>query len=105
MAAAPPTVIAADVPVIEPVTVSVAVIVCDPVVLSVAENVPVPAVSVALAGSTAWPSLLVKCTVPAYPVAVLLEASSAVTVMLNAVPAVAFAGAVTLKCVAGPGPP
>jgi hypothetical protein len=73
-----------------------------PRVFKVAENVPVPFVSVALAGNAATPSLLVKCTVPAYPVAVAFDASSAVTVKSNAVPAVAFVGAVTEKCVAGP---
>ena len=62
-----------DVPVMEEVTVSVAVIVWFPVVPSVAENVPVPLVNVELAGNVAEPSLLVKCTVPAYPVAVLLN--------------------------------
>ena len=53
-----------EVPVIETVIVSVAVIVWLPTVFSVAEKVPVPFVSVELAGSTAWPSVLVKCTVP-----------------------------------------
>ncbi len=42
-----------DVPVIEAATVSVAVMVWLPAVFSVAEKVPVPFVSVALAGSTA----------------------------------------------------
>jgi hypothetical protein len=63
-------------------------------------KVPTPFVSVEFAGRTAFPSLLVKCTVPAYPVAVALDASSAVTVKLIGVPGVAFAGAVTEKCVA-----
>jgi hypothetical protein len=71
-----------------------------PTVFSVAWKVPTPLVSVEFAGNTAAPSLLVKCTVPAYPVAVALDASSAVTVKLIAVPGVAFAGAVTEKCVA-----
>src|SRR5436190_190381 len=62
------TAIAPDVPVIEDVAVSVAVRVCDPDVLSVTENVPAPLVSVELAGSTASPSVDVKCTVPAYAV-------------------------------------
>ena len=52
------------VPVIELVAVSVAVIVWLPAVFSVALKVPVPLVSVLLAGRTAWPSLLVKWTVP-----------------------------------------
>ena len=64
-APAPAIVIVPDVPVIEPVTVSVAVMVCAPFVFSVAENVPVPLVSAEFAGRTAWPSLLVKWTVPA----------------------------------------
>ena len=70
--------------------------------LSVAEKVPTPFVSVEFAGNTAAPSLLVKCTVPVYPVAVAFVAVSAVTVKLNAVPAVAVVGAVTEKCVAAP---
>jgi hypothetical protein len=99
----PVTLMLPDVPVMEEVTVSVAVIVCVPVVSSVAENVPVPLVNVALAGSVAEPSLLVKCTVPLYPVAVLLNWSNPVTLKLNEVFWVAEAGAETLKCVAGPG--
>ena len=35
-----------------------------PTVLSVAVKVPTPFVRPLLAGSTAWPSLLLKCTVP-----------------------------------------
>ena len=62
-----------DVPVIEEFTVSVAVMVWFPAVFSVAENVPTPLVNVELAGNVAEPSLLVKCTVPEYPVAVLLN--------------------------------
>jgi hypothetical protein len=54
-----------EAPVIEAVTVSVAVMDWLPTVFSVAENVPVPFVSIELAGSTAWPSVLVKCAVPA----------------------------------------
>ena len=73
VAAAGLTVIVPDVPVIEEVTVSVAVIVWVPAVFSVTENVPAPLVSVELAGNVATPSLLVKCTVPLYPVAVLLN--------------------------------
>ena len=53
-----------EVPVIELVAVSVAVIVWLPVVFSLALNVPVLFVSVLSAGSTACPSLLVKCAVP-----------------------------------------
>jgi hypothetical protein len=57
-------VIALEAPVIEDVAVSEAEIVCAPAVFNVAEKFPTPFGSVALAGSTAWPSLLVKCTVP-----------------------------------------
>jgi hypothetical protein len=57
-------VIALEAPVIEGVAVSVAVIVCAPAVFNVAEKFPTPFVSVELAGSTAWPSVLVKCAVP-----------------------------------------
>jgi len=49
-----------EVPVIESVAASVAVIVWPPTVFMVTEKVPVPLVSVELAGSTAWPSELVK---------------------------------------------
>ena len=66
IAAAPElTAIVPEVPVIDPLTVSVAVMVRLPAVLKVAENVPEPLLSVELAGSTAAPSVLVKCTVPA----------------------------------------
>jgi hypothetical protein len=91
-----------DVPVIEPVTVSVAVIDWLPTVFSVAENVPAPLANVELAGKIAAPSLLVKWTVPAYPVDALLNASSAVTVKLNAAPAVCGDVADTVKCAAAP---
>jgi hypothetical protein len=53
-----------EVPVIEADAVSVPVIVCPPALFSVAEKVLVPFASVELAGRTAWPSVLVKCTVP-----------------------------------------
>jgi hypothetical protein len=53
-----------EVPVIEGVTVSVAVMVWLPLVFSVAEKFPVPFVRVEFAGNVAWPSVLVKCTVP-----------------------------------------
>ena len=52
-------------PTMLPVTVSVAVTDCVPAVLRVTSKVPTPLASVASAGRTAWPSLLVKCTVPA----------------------------------------
>jgi hypothetical protein len=100
VAAAALTVIVPEVPVIEAVTVSVAVMVLAPAVFRVAENVPTPFVSVAFAGRVAAPSVLVKCTVPVYAVAVAFVASRAVTVKLNGVPLVAVAGADTAKCVA-----
>jgi hypothetical protein len=53
-----------DIPVIELETVSVATTISPPEVFSVTEKFPTPLVSVELAGSTAFPSLLVKCTVP-----------------------------------------
>jgi hypothetical protein len=86
------------------VAVSVAVTVSPPAVLNVTGNVPVPLVSVEFAGSTADPSVLVKCTVPVYPVVTLFSASRAVTVTLVAVPAVAVPGMDTEKCVANPDP-
>jgi len=98
------TVMVLEVPVIDGVTVSVAVMVWGPSELRVEENVPAPFVSPALAGSVAEPSLLVKWTVPAYPVAWLLKASSAVTVKENPEPVVAVAGAETVKWVADPEP-
>lgn len=65
------TVMELDVPVMDDVTVSVAVMVRAPGVFSVTENVPTPFVNVELAGNVADGSVLVKWTVPAYPVAVL----------------------------------
>ena len=56
--------IALLVPVIEPLTESAAVNVCVPAVRSVPENVPVPLVSVLLAGRVELPSVLLKWTVP-----------------------------------------
>jgi hypothetical protein len=53
-----------DVPLIEPEAVSVATMVSLPDVFSVTEKFPTPFVSGEFAGSTAFPSLLVKCTVP-----------------------------------------
>jgi hypothetical protein len=94
------TLMAPDVPVIDAVTVSVAAIVWLPKVLSVAVKLPTPSVSVEFTGNTAPSSLLVKCTLPAYPAAVAFEAVNAVTVKLIGVPGAAVAGAVTEKCVA-----
>jgi hypothetical protein len=53
-----------EVPVIEAVAVSVAVTVWVPAVFNVPEKVPVPFVKLEFAGSTAWPSVLVKLTIP-----------------------------------------
>jgi hypothetical protein len=58
------TLIVAEVPVIEALTVSIAEMACGPVVLSVAEKFPTPLVRVELPGSTAATSVLMKCTVP-----------------------------------------
>ena len=52
------------VPVSDEVAVSVAVRVWLPALRKVALNVPTPLLSVLSDGGTAWPSLLVKCTVP-----------------------------------------
>src|SRR5713226_4842334 len=65
LAAAGLTVIPICAPVMLEDTVSVAVRDWAPAVFKVALNEPVPPVSVELAGRAAWPSLLVKCTVPA----------------------------------------
>jgi hypothetical protein len=67
------TLMAFEVPVIVALTVSVAVTVLLPAVFKVTGNTPVPFVSVEFAGSTAAPSVLVKCTVPVYPAAMLLN--------------------------------
>ena len=79
------------------VTLSVAVIVWFPAVMSVALKTPDPLVSVALAGRTALESLLLKLTVPEYAVVGAPLMSSAVTVTLNAVPAMVVAGTVKEK--------
>ena len=52
-------------PVIDEVTVSVATTVWLPLLFRVTLNVPTPLLRVELAGRTASPSELVKCTVPA----------------------------------------
>ena len=92
------------IPVCEPVRdPSPALIDCVPAVLSVTAKVPVPEVSVEGAATIAAPSELVIVTVPAYPVTVLLPASSAVTVTLWLAPAtVGLAKPVTARCVAAP---
>ena len=61
--------------------------------LSVALNVPAPPFSVLSAGNVAALSVLVKCTVPLYPISVLLNGSFAVTVKLMGLPTVALPGA------------
>ena len=58
------TAIKPEVPVIVPFTVFVAVTVWLPAVFNVTWNVPVPLARIEFAGSTAAPSVLVKCTVP-----------------------------------------
>ena len=69
-----------------------AVSVLDPAVLRVSENVPTPFKRVAEEGRAAAESEEVIETVPLYPVAVLPEASFAVTIKVKAEPAVAEAG-------------
>jgi hypothetical protein len=53
-----------EVPVTEAVSVSVAVMVWLPSVFNVPGKVPVPFAKVEFTGSSAWPSVLVKLTVP-----------------------------------------
>jgi hypothetical protein len=77
---------AKEVPLREAVTVSAALIVWLPEVFNVAENDPVPLVSFESGGSVALASVLEKCTVPAYVVAVLPRESNAVTVKLKGIP-------------------
>ena len=75
------------------------VTVCGPAVANVTEKVPWPLVNVESAGSRTpgEVSLLLKWTVPVYPPTGLPRSFSAVTVTLNACPAVTVAGAVTLR--------
>ena len=83
-AAAATTVMVLLMPLMLGVAESAAVIVCGPAVFNVALNVREPLFSVPLViGVGACGSVLVKLTVPVYPVAVLLKASNAVTVTLN----------------------
>ena len=100
----PATVIVPDTPVIDAVTVSVAAIVCIPAVFNTAGSVITPFNSAEFPGNTAFPSVLVKCTVPVYPVAVVFVAVERRHRDIKRVPAVAVAGAVTEKCVAAPPP-
>src|SRR5205807_9242925 len=77
-----------NLPVIVPVAVSVAVMLCAPAVSRVALKLPWPLVSVASLGMAPGAgSLVVKCSVPAYPVAVFPYGSWAVTVHGMALPA------------------
>ena len=62
---------APEIPVIRALA-SVAVMVLFPAVIKVATKVPVPLIRVESAGSVAAVSVLVKRTVPEYPVTVLL---------------------------------
>ena len=97
-AAAGATVTSELVPVMEAVIVSVAVISCWPAVFRVTGNVPAPLVRVLSDGNPAFGSVLMKCTVPGYSVAVLLKASCAVNVTLTELPATTPVGAgTTLK--------
>jgi hypothetical protein len=81
------------VPVMPATAVSVAVTVWFPAELSVAEKVPVPLVSVELEGKCAAGSVLVKCTVPLYWLAVTPKPVSAVTVIATLWPVTAVLGA------------
>lgn len=81
-------------------TVSAAVNVWAPLVRRVAGKVPTPAVRVEFAGTVALGSVLLKCTVPLYPVTVAFPLSSAVTVKVKEEFARTEDGAVTAKCVA-----
>ena len=74
-----------DVPAMD-VKVSVAVTVCTPTVFRVSENPPLPFVTDESAGKSARLSVLVKCTIPEYPVAILFQASSANRESPSAVP-------------------
>ena len=86
---------------------SEAVSVSGPALASVTEKVPWPLVSVESGGSTtpAVVSVLLKWTVPLYELTGLPGPSSAVTVTVNAWPAVALAGAVSLRSWRTPGAP
>src|SRR6516162_7271377 len=95
LAAAGLTVMALLLPVIELLAVSVAVTVWLPAVFRVALKLPTPLVRVALAGRLAWPSLLVKWTVPAYQTSTLPSVSRAVTVKVIATPATVLPDALT----------
>src|SRR5262249_15005079 len=90
-AAAPGWTLTVALPRVPAWAVSTALRLPDPAVLSVTDTCFTPeseAAKVKLAGSTAVGSLLVRWTVPVYPVEVAPVASMAVTVRLNACPAV-----------------
>src|SRR5262245_19289259 len=88
-------------PVMELVAVSVAVTHWLPAVFSVALKLPVPLVRVVWPGSTAWPSPLVKWTVPLYQMSTLPSVSRAVTVTVTDIPAVVLPVALTSKRAVG----
>src|SRR5437870_3323469 len=91
-------------PVRDALTVSWAVSDHVPGVLKVALKVPVPPLSVELAGSVAARSVLLKWIVPVYPVATLPQLSLAVTLKLPATPtAVGDGKPATITTLAGPG--
>ena len=73
--------------------VSMAVTVCVPLRRNEVMNVPTPLAKTESPGKRALGSLLVKCTVPEYPLATLPTLSLAVTVRKKLPPAVAVKGA------------
>src|SRR3954453_10397377 len=80
------TVIPGDVPLIEPRVVSAIETVWVPSVFRVTEKVPVPPLTIKLAGSVAAGSLLVTETAPVYEVAGFPRKSRAVKVKFSAFP-------------------
>ena len=93
------TVIVPVTPVMDDVAVSVARIVWPPSVWRVALYDALPFGTALSAGKTAAESVLVKWTVPAYVWLMLLKASRALTLTVNAVPAFTLVGPVTTRCV------
>jgi hypothetical protein len=88
-----------EVPVIDEL-VSVTVTCLGPAAENLTLKLPTPPENVEFAGSMAPASFDVKCTVPAYVVAIAFVLSSAVTVTVIASPTIALAGALTEKWVA-----
>jgi len=70
-----------------PITVSTAVMDCAPSVFSVKLRVAAPPASAQSAGRTAWVSLLVKCSLPAYDSSLEPSLFLAVTEKADATPA------------------